>query len=193
MVVDDDCTFSDTQCLILQCSSTIEAPDTMHALDAPHSQKPTATVSNGMDLDSEDSDDDLYGPYPPDEARPLADSQDRTDTQTYVSRILIILSVMLILLCSSRTLYLMKWIWIIPSHNLKVVMSSRLRAMVHLSESVEIAPSGNGNPQGESANLDLSHAIKGMYRILDLISEQGSGGLGKLSCWIMTSILTPLC
>ena len=27
--------------------------------------------------------------------------------------------------------------------------------------------------------LDLSKAVKGMYRILDLISEQGSGGLGK--------------
>lgn len=25
---------------------------------------------------------------------------------------------------------------------------------------------------------DLAHSIKGMYRILDLISEQGSGGLG---------------
>lgn len=28
--------------------------------------------------------------------------------------------------------------------------------------------------------LDLSKSVKGMYRILDLISEQGSGGLGKL-------------
>ena len=27
--------------------------------------------------------------------------------------------------------------------------------------------------------LDLTHFIKGMYRILDLISEQGSGGLGE--------------
>jgi len=27
---------------------------------------------------------------------------------------------------------------------------------------------------------DLSQSIKGMYRILDLISEQGSGGLGKM-------------
>ncbi|KAF8837464.1 hypothetical protein BDN67DRAFT_983236 [Paxillus ammoniavirescens] len=29
--------------------------------------------------------------------------------------------------------------------------------------------------------LDLAYSIKGMYRILDLISEQGSGGLGKFS------------
>ena len=29
--------------------------------------------------------------------------------------------------------------------------------------------------------LDLASSIKGMYRILDLISEQGSGGLGKHS------------
>ena len=27
--------------------------------------------------------------------------------------------------------------------------------------------------------LDLAYSIKGMYRILDLISEQGSGGLGE--------------
>ncbi|KAG8216261.1 hypothetical protein J3R82DRAFT_8304 [Butyriboletus roseoflavus] len=27
--------------------------------------------------------------------------------------------------------------------------------------------------------MDLAHSIKGMYRILDLISEQGSGGLGE--------------
>jgi hypothetical protein len=27
---------------------------------------------------------------------------------------------------------------------------------------------------------DLSKTIKGMYRILDLVSEQGSGGLGKM-------------
>jgi len=28
-------------------------------------------------------------------------------------------------------------------------------------------------------NNDLLHSVKGMYRILDLINEQGSGGLGK--------------
>lgn len=27
--------------------------------------------------------------------------------------------------------------------------------------------------------LDLAHSIKDIYRILDLISEQGSGGLGE--------------
>ena len=32
--------------------------------------------------------------------------------------------------------------------------------------------------------LDLAYSIKGMYRILDLISEQGSGGLGKYSSQI---------
>ena len=30
-----------------------------------------------------------------------------------------------------------------------------------------------------SLQLDLAYSIKGMYRILDLISEQGSGGLGE--------------
>ena len=34
-------------------------------------------------------------------------------------------------------------------------------------------------PQGD--DLDLAHSIKGMYRILDLTSEQGSGGLGEYS------------
>jgi hypothetical protein len=29
-------------------------------------------------------------------------------------------------------------------------------------------------------DIDLSNSIKGMYRILDLVSEQGSGGLGKI-------------
>lgn len=33
----------------------------------------------------------------------------------------------------------------------------------------------------EVPSLDLVSSIKGMYRILDLISEQGSGGLGKPS------------
>lgn len=30
------------------------------------------------------------------------------------------------------------------------------------------------------SDLDLSHSIKGMYRILDLVSEQGSGGIGGI-------------
>jgi hypothetical protein len=52
-----------------------------------------------------------------------------------------------------------------------------------LSKSVGNGPSGNSNTRGDPPNFDLLHAIKGMYRILDLISEQGSGGLGKLSCY----------
>lgn len=45
----------------------------------------------------------------------------------------------------------------------------------------------SANPSGEGIefvgaakqNHDLVHSVKGMYRILDLISEQGSGGLGE--------------
>ena len=36
-------------------------------------------------------------------------------------------------------------------------------------------------PALQRDELDLAHSIKGMYRILDLISEQGSGGLGEYS------------
>jgi hypothetical protein len=62
--------------------------------------------------------------------------------------------------------------------------------MPHDSDSILTA----GNPSSSNSNprtvpsttshppIDLSDAIKGMYRILDLISEQGSGGLGKLFC-----------
>ena len=34
-------------------------------------------------------------------------------------------------------------------------------------------------PPLQRDELDLAYSIKGMYRILDLISEQGSGGLGE--------------
>ena len=37
--------------------------------------------------------------------------------------------------------------------------------------------------------LDLVHSIKGMYRILDLISEQSSGGLGEYPTQIGVFIL----
>lgn len=33
----------------------------------------------------------------------------------------------------------------------------------------------------EVANLDLASSLQGFYRILDLISEQGSGGTGMLN------------
>ena len=36
-------------------------------------------------------------------------------------------------------------------------------------------------PPLQRDELDLAYSIKGMYRILDLISEQGSGGLGEYS------------
>ena len=35
------------------------------------------------------------------------------------------------------------------------------------------------SPPLQHDEFDLAYSIKGMYRILDLISEQGSGGLGK--------------
>ena len=35
------------------------------------------------------------------------------------------------------------------------------------------------SPPLQRDGLDLAYSIKGMYRILDLISEQGSGGLGE--------------
>ena len=63
--------------------------------------------------------------------------------------------------------------------------------MPHDSDSTQTAEkisSSSSNPRKEPGatspplSLDLSHVIKGMYRILDLICEQGSGGLGKLSC-----------
>lgn len=41
------------------------------------------------------------------------------------------------------------------------------------------ATNGNITMPPLPPDLDLSYSIKGMYRILDLISEQGSGGLGK--------------
>ena len=37
-------------------------------------------------------------------------------------------------------------------------------------------------PQILPDDLDLACSITGLYRILDLITEQGSGGLGKFSC-----------
>lgn len=37
--------------------------------------------------------------------------------------------------------------------------------------------------------LDLVHHINGMYRLLDLISEQGSGGLGKYSPFSIACLL----
>ncbi|KAH7910222.1 hypothetical protein BJ138DRAFT_1127056 [Hygrophoropsis aurantiaca] len=39
------------------------------------------------------------------------------------------------------------------------------------------AINGNNTMPSLPPDLDLSHSVKGMYRILDLISEQGSGGL----------------
>jgi hypothetical protein len=36
-------------------------------------------------------------------------------------------------------------------------------------------------PLPQHDELDLAYSIKGMYRILDLISEQGSGGLGEFT------------
>jgi hypothetical protein len=44
-------------------------------------------------------------------------------------------------------------------------------------------------PPLQRDDLDLVYSIKGMYRILDLISEQGSGGLGKYPSQIDPRIL----
>ncbi|KAH7918945.1 hypothetical protein BV22DRAFT_1041330 [Leucogyrophana mollusca] len=48
---------------------------------------------------------------------------------------------------------------------------------ISLQGTVVSAISGNTTMPPQPEDLDLSHSIKGMYRILDLISEQGSGGL----------------
>lgn len=46
------------------------------------------------------------------------------------------------------------------------------------SSSASDMPEENANPQVTS--LDLAASLQGFYRILDLISEQGSGGTGML-------------
>ena len=37
---------------------------------------------------------------------------------------------------------------------------------------------------------DLARSVKGLYRILDLIAEQGSGGLGSTCILVRSSALT---
>jgi len=37
-------------------------------------------------------------------------------------------------------------------------------------------------PHNLQDDLDLAYSISGLYRILDLITEQGSGGLGNTRC-----------
>ena len=46
---------------------------------------------------------------------------------------------------------------------------------------------------GESAALDLVDAIRGMYRILDLVSEPGSDGLGAFSSLVRISTRAQCC
>lgn len=43
----------------------------------------------------------------------------------------------------------------------------------------KMSPNERTTPRGQS--LDLVESIKGLYRILDLITERGSGGLGSSS------------
>jgi hypothetical protein len=131
------------------------------------------------DSNDEDSDDDMYGPYPPYNTHPPAGS-DRSYKQ--IDEGLVFLQPHTILILNSRQpRQLTKWIWITPAQ--KVIMQLN-HVSRFLSKTIGNVFSGNGdgNTQRDPPNLDLSHAIKGMYRILDLISEQGSGGLGKLSC-----------
>src|ERR1700683_2819590 len=113
--------------------------------DAPGSQTQFSATSNstGIDLNDEDSDDDLYEPYPPKDTRPPTGSQGRTKAQTYAGLLLTILTVMLIS-CSSRTPYLMKWIWILSA--LKVTLFPE--PMLHdsgLIETVGNVPSSNSD------------------------------------------------
>lgn len=45
-------------------------------------------------------------------------------------------------------------------------------------------------PHLQRDELDLAYSIRGMYRILDLISEQGSGGLGEYSTQLIALQIT---
>jgi hypothetical protein len=44
-------------------------------------------------------------------------------------------------------------------------------------------------------NIDIAHRIRGLYRVFDLISEQGGGGLGGLlsGCALVVVLTNSLC
>ncbi|KIM92371.1 hypothetical protein PILCRDRAFT_417 [Piloderma croceum F 1598] len=109
-----------------------QAPARFDGSKAPDAQMPPPGVLDSNDEDS----DDMYGPYPPYDTRPPAES-DHSDGK---------------------------------------IDEADEMDLDHPSPKGNVF-SDNGNTQRDLPNLDLSHAIKGMYRILDLISEQGSGGL----------------
>ncbi len=65
--------------------------------------------------------------------------------------------------------------------------SSYLASTVGTRPSLEdsISPDFGDRQRGKDQEMDLMFKMNDMYRLLDLISEQGSGGLGKFCCRIL--------
>ncbi|KAJ7231899.1 hypothetical protein B0H12DRAFT_204922 [Mycena haematopus] len=61
-----------------------------------------------------------------------------------------------------------------PTKKIKVTL---LDASLDSSDAMDVDPAPTRSSKHTETNLDLLHSIKGMFRVLDLISEQGSGGL----------------
>lgn len=85
---------------------------------------------------------------------------------------------------SRRSLYSMAWMWTLLTHQVSARIGSTL--LFRSNREAGVIPQEKGNSitipnEDHPLNLDLSRSIKGMYRILDLISEQGSAGLGEIS------------
>ena len=67
------------------------------------------------------------------------------------------------------------------------------KSMTHVRGETAGCSSKPSDPNMSDPLLDLSKSVKGMYRILDLISEEGSGGLGKVHAPFSSSLDTFLC
>jgi hypothetical protein len=67
------------------------------------------------------------------------------------------------------------------------------KIVTHVRGETSSGSSRPSNPNMSDPLLDLSKSVKGMYRILDLISEEGSGGLGKVHAPFSCSLKTFLC
>ncbi|KAF7978535.1 hypothetical protein HWV62_45432 [Athelia sp. TMB] len=114
----------------------------------------------------EDSDDDLYASYTPPlnsaDARHSNSMEDILSSSTNVCIIPFIIAAVAMV------------------HSLMQVASQEMNIDQQTSDSLTDQHSGkqsNSEPDPILPDLDLAHKIEGMYRILDLISEQGSGGL----------------
>ncbi|KAF7982845.1 hypothetical protein HWV62_25812 [Athelia sp. TMB] len=114
----------------------------------------------------EDSDDDLYASYTPPlnsaDARHSNSMEDILSSSTNVRTISFIIAAVALV------------------HSRLQVASQAMNIDQQISDSLTDQHSGkhsNSEPDPILPDLDLAHKIEGMYRILDLISEQGSGGL----------------